>query len=524
MSEMASLKNPLDGAAIFVLVEDALYKAGENPICQSSGCDAIKATVAALGGRLCVCLEDSTHAVWVASRSRSGDPLTGEARDALERCQILRVPVVEPSWLERISGLSAEEHWSEVEVGSHVPAILADVTPRSRTQSVSLVDENWSKADAGSRGPEIIPDDAPRARTQSARRDDSALLDRSLAETWRYLMRENPEGVEKDELQRALELSMLDFALVVRHHGPIPQSSGESPWDVLGVKEGASAALIKKAYKQKARTAHPDKGGSTGEFAKLALAYRTLLRPAQADSSGDLPLAQIKSTAERDAELRDHRGLVEALFENDDACQRALHRQRSALSALGLRYVEAGASMRYRDDGEDRVMSNCCFYLSLATAYLSGIGALDDEARSPDPHKPTHDDLLRNETALRLKRLIEAAVLSAHPEWASTGRVGDDVQAFSDFLVFVLGDSTNNIANLAIAVFDTVSGFVDIYRGKNYVAISDHDEGAANLLTLRFVQDHYQPLLPHSSHDRPNLDDLINVLDAAQVLYVVTDG
>ena len=40
--------------------------------------------------------------------------------------------------------------------------------------------------------------------------------------------------------------------------------------------------------------------------------------------------------------------------------------------------------------------------------------------------------------ALALKRTIEASVVLAHPEWMENGFAGEEVQAFSDFLVYAL--------------------------------------------------------------------------------------
>lgn len=54
--------------------------------------------------------------------------------------------------------------------------------------------------------------------------------------------------------------------------------SGSDPFKDLGVKSGASAAEIRRAFLRKAQTAHPDKGGSADAMAKLNAAYREALR------------------------------------------------------------------------------------------------------------------------------------------------------------------------------------------------------------------------------------------------------
>jgi DnaJ domain len=51
----------------------------------------------------------------------------------------------------------------------------------------------------------------------------------------------------------------------------------ESPWETLGVKPGASSAEIEAAYRQKAKTAHPDQGGSHERMARLNAARAELL-------------------------------------------------------------------------------------------------------------------------------------------------------------------------------------------------------------------------------------------------------
>ncbi|KAJ1447685.1 DnaJ domain-containing protein, partial [Pelagophyceae sp. CCMP2097] len=49
----------------------------------------------------------------------------------------------------------------------------------------------------------------------------------------------------------------------------------------LGVAEDASAEDIRRAYRQKSKTAHPDKGGTEEVFKKLGEAYTALSAPAR---------------------------------------------------------------------------------------------------------------------------------------------------------------------------------------------------------------------------------------------------
>lgn len=50
-------------------------------------------------------------------------------------------------------------------------------------------------------------------------------------------------------------------------------------YSTLGVPVDASPAQIKKAYRDKARVMHPDKGGSESEFKELSEAYTVLSNP-----------------------------------------------------------------------------------------------------------------------------------------------------------------------------------------------------------------------------------------------------
>lgn len=409
-------------------------------------------------------------------------------------------------------------------------------------------------------------------------RDASADLGASIGETYRYLASERPEMLEEDAVRRAIELSMLDCALVLRGGGSrvgegtagAVVDSGKpygargdrsSAEEVLRVPPGASLEEIRAAYRRRARETHPDKGGESGEFEAVARAYRSLLDApmrdggSRASSRHLLPLDASRSdessavlaitdTAHWDNELREHKTLVRELFEAHGADIGAvLSRQEAALRRMGLAAKDAGSRGR---NEKDEVILNSCFYISLAASYLSGIGVLasraytsgdgggalraggDDDEGATDREEEAlrrADEALMLDSALQLKRIIEAAVVSAHPEWAAEGLVGEEVQAFSDFLVYVL-DSPTLVSEWAVAIFDSASGFVDVYKGKNFPE-DDEEWAKINTLTIRYEPGHYQPILPTgfgSSKRRPALGEMLEVLNNENVIYVVTDG
>lgn len=50
------------------------------------------------------------------------------------------------------------------------------------------------------------------------------------------------------------------------------------PFQVLGIAVDATDDEIKKAYKERAKACHPDKGGSDEEMAKINIAYEIISR------------------------------------------------------------------------------------------------------------------------------------------------------------------------------------------------------------------------------------------------------
>lgn len=66
----------------------------------------------------------------------------------------------------------------------------------------------------------------------------------------------------------------------VRRAARSARSSVKQWWDVLGVKPDASDDEIKRAYRAKAKRAHPDLGGSTKDMEELNAARAAAARRA----------------------------------------------------------------------------------------------------------------------------------------------------------------------------------------------------------------------------------------------------
>lgn len=428
-----------------------------------------------LGGKITKDIQEATHALWI---SNTGEDYLQCIESSLARS--LCIPIVDANrWLNTISNLHIGQHWSDVDCDDYVPTVR--------------------------------------------RRDD--FMAESLSQTLDVLSQEDPDFVEKNALKRAMELSMLDWAIVVRStssssssfHNVNHKAKDESPYDILGLKPTASFTEIKKAYRKLARTHHPDKGGDAASFERIARAYQALVVSQSSSVDKTESGKSIKSTAHWDSELKDHHRLVQELFTSHGAnLEKTVQVQVEVLSWLGLDAQDAGSN---NINEHNEVIQNSCFYLSLAQSYLTGIGATDSV-------EGVEEDLyLLQQTALQFKRVIEAAVVTAHPEWVESGQVGEHVQAFSDFLVYLLDSPNVLISDWSVVVFDTTSGVCDIYKGKFYDKLDDEWK-AANTITIQYLPGHYQPLIPTTINGkkRPTLEQILHALDRYGVLYVVTDG
>ncbi len=61
---------------------------------------------------------------------------------------------------------------------------------------------------------------------------------------------------------------------------PSPTSPVKDPWSILGIPKTTSRAAIEYAYREKAKTLHPDTGGSVTDFQRLKDAKEIALKDA----------------------------------------------------------------------------------------------------------------------------------------------------------------------------------------------------------------------------------------------------
>ena len=526
---------------------------------------SMRATIRGMGGQIVSAVDGSTHVIVKSGLSIADLKQSLPLRRALKKAQANSVCVVEQSWVAAVAALTGDADWASVDVAPYIPPVMAlldddpelsdeygGTTARSQQQSSghqglgSSLGYSWFNTKPAETM-DVTDVDSVISKKAAARPG----ITQSLGETWRFLKKAHPEQVEEDLLAKAIERSLLDFAIQLRHVGRGEPGVEADPYTVLGVKEGASVSAIRQAYRRRALETHPDRGGTPGTFLQVQHAYRRLTEKEEesAAAEGAPEARRSKSRDEKesrpllhapkiDLELKEHRALVEAWFDRDGVhLDNSVQALESATSALGLKAQDVGATNK-NENGD--IMYNQCFYLSLARSFLR------DDGKGNAPARP-----VIAETALHFKRVVEAAVLRAHPEWADT-QVGEDLQAFSDFLFYVLNGANALLSELAIAVFDSTSGGVELYRGLHYPDPSstaspspigkaggssgggeriDEDQQRANLLCIKYLNDsstpggHYQSLVTQNAGaSGPTLVELLKTLDACGVMYVITDS
>jgi hypothetical protein len=225
--------------------------------------------VRALGGRIMPTMQCAfTHCVVPFGLTENDAARDPDLLRLLRHCSAHGICVVEPSWVDAVAAVPGDADWASVSVDTHVPPIMAllDDLPSQQSPPPAVVEQRGGDEVAAATA-------AVRARAQEP-------LSTSLGETWAFLRRAHPEQTEADLLARAIEQSMLDFALQLRHVGRGAPPPTEDPYSVLGISgEGATVSVIRSAYRKRALETHPDRGGTPGAFLQVSVCSSPAERP-----------------------------------------------------------------------------------------------------------------------------------------------------------------------------------------------------------------------------------------------------
>ena len=159
-----------------------------------------------------------------------------------------------------------------------------------------------------------------------------------------------------------------------RKHDPwarVEDLAGTKHYDVLGVPRDADARAIKRAYREMARTCHPDKGGSDAAFAAVRTAFETLGHRV-APRTTRWPRARVPVHPRRDPRAR-RRG-------------RHAGRPRAARSFPGPRVAAGGAVRGVRPpEQQDVLRVRDWFDFARKLHWRGGVGPLpgDQQAGAP---------------------------------------------------------------------------------------------------------------------------------------------
>lgn len=160
------------------------------------------------------------------------------------------------------------------------------------------------------------------------------------------------------------------------------------------------------------------------------------------------------------------------------------------LEQLGLVRLDVG-SQNLSETGQ--VLTNQCFYLALSRSWLA-------EAAQAG-------GLLIRDSALQLKREIEAAVFAARGEGALND-IGEEREAFSDFLACAVqgeGPTAGSaMTDLAVVVFASGSGCLEAYIGRSYNSLPRAQQ-VANLVLVWHRPGHFEAVVAAGTQGKPDL-------------------
>lgn len=218
---------------------------------------ALRSQIRYLGGRIVGSIDGATFCI-VPCGLRESDlvadyVLAGE----LKKCRATGIAVVEASWLDEIAqSLAPGEDWTRVSVDPHIPMVMAlldEVSSSSGSIAASAREPAAARSSSGRRQPP--PAGLPPTQslsTAAAAASAAAIsaqaaagarrkgLEASLGETYAFLRRNHPDQVEEDQLAKAVERSLLDFAIRLRHVGRGEPSLAEEPHTILKASSARS--------------------------------------------------------------------------------------------------------------------------------------------------------------------------------------------------------------------------------------------------------------------------------------------
>lgn len=293
----------------------------------------------------------------------------------------------------------------------------------------------------------------------------------SLQETLGDLQKEYPDEVANEGLEGARRRAASDLSDYVESKVPSHRGSRAG--------SRANSCLVTPA--SMAPQGVPEELAVDSGLPPLSLPPAVAEEPVVEHFAGDHEGAFLSHDG-----LLDHEQLMMAIYLSQGLDFDAVQGQaRQFLQAIGLRPHDLGVK---NTDEEGRTMVNQCFYLSIAHAYLGYLAASEEISG----------------LALRLKRAIEAAVLTARPSWAAgtgAGEAGEvEAMAFADFLPIAMNASKddgdfNLTAELAVCILDSVAGHVEVYLGPQYKSHEDRETQRQNLALLWYTPGHYQCLV-----------------------------